>query len=220
MRNYNLQIVNAALVAASVASQVVRPLLYKFKPLDQSEATDYKLGDLRNQVVSSAVSTGDRSISLAETKWQGSEDYWLGRNVLTDLVVRVPEKGVLTIPDVTSNISKQKEIVKTAIVGRAGTIKEYITDGDYQLSISIGIVSVDENNQIIDQYPESAISTLREVLEENQSLEASSTFLDVFGINKIVVTGFSAKQMTYANRQVVEVSALSDDDYIIQSTDY
>ena len=220
MRNYNLQIVNAALVAASVASQVVRPLLYKFKPLDQSEATDYKLGDLRNQVVSSAVSTGDRSISLAETKWQGSEDYWLGRNVLTDLVVRVPEKGVLTIPDVTINISKQKEIVKTAIVGRAGTIKEYITDGDYQLSISIGIVSVDENNQIIDQYPESAISTLREVLEENQSLEASSTFLDVFAINKIVVTGFSAKQMTYANRQVVEVSALSDDDYIIQSTDY
>lgn len=220
MRNYNLQIVNAALVAASVASQVVRPLLYKFKPLDQSEATDYKLGDLRNQVVSSAVSTGDRSISLAETKWQGSEDYWLGRNVLTDLVVRVPEKGVLTIPDVTINISKQKEIVKTAIVGRAGTIKEYITDGDYQLSISIGIVSIDENNQIIDQYPESAISTLREVLEENQSLEASSTFLDVFGINKIVVTGFSAKQMTYANRQVVEVSALSDDDYIIQSTDY
>ncbi len=220
MRNYNLQIVNAALVAASVASQVVRPLLYKFKPLDQSEATDYKLGDLRNQVVSSAVSTGDRSISLAETKWQGNEDYWLGRNVLTDLVVRVPEKGVLTIPDVTINISKQKEIVKTAIVGRAGTIKEYITDGDYQLSISIGIVSVDENNQIIDQYPESAISTLREVLEENQSLEASSTFLDVFGINKIVVTGFSAKQMTYANRQVVEVSALSDDDYIIQSTDY
>ena len=198
----------------------MRPLLYKFKPLDQSEATDYKLGDLRNQVVSSAVSTGDRSISLAETKWQGSEDYWLGRNVLTDLVVRVPEKGVLTIPDVTINISKQKEIVKTAIVGRAGTIKEYITDGDYQLSISIGIVSVDENNQIIDQYPESAISTLREVLEENQSLEASSTFLDVFGINKIVVTGFSAKQMTYANRQVVEVSALSDDDYIIQSTDY
>ena len=61
---------------------------------------------------------------------------------------------------------------------------------------------------------------MREVLEENQSLEASSTFLDVFGINKIVVTGFSAKQMTYANRQVVEVSALSDDDYIIQSTDY
>lgn len=104
--------------------------------------------------------------------------------------------------------------------GRAGTIKEYISDGDYQIEICIGIVAVDENNEIIDQYPESAMSTIREVLEGNEALEVSSTFLDIFGINKIVVTGFSAKQMTYANRQVVEVSALSDDDYIIQSTDY
>ena len=140
--------------------------------------------------------------------------------MLTDLVIRVPDKGVLTIPDVTINISKQKEIVKTALVGRAGTIKEYVTAGDYQIDMSIGVVAVDENNEIIDQYPEKAVSTLREVFEEDQTLEASSTFLDIFGINKIVITGFSAKQMTYANRQVVEVSALSDDDYIIQSTDY
>ena len=127
---------------------------------------------------------------------------------------------MLTIPDVTINVSKQKEIVKTALVGRAGTVKEYITDGDYQLEMSIGVVAVDENNEIIDQYPEQAMSTLREIFEEDQSLEASSKFLEVFGINKIVITGFSAKQMTYANRQVVDVSALSDDDYIIQSTDY
>lgn len=220
MKNYNLLIGHAAFVAASVATQVVRPQLYKFKPADQPEAADYKLGDLRDQVLPSAAPTGDNQISLAEEKWQGTEDYWLGRNVLTDLVIRVPEKGVLTIPDVTINVSKQKQIVQTALVGRAGTIKEYISAGDYQLEMSIGVVAVDENNEIIDQYPESAISTLREVLEEDQSLEASSTFLDVFGINKIVITGFSAKQMTFSNRQVVEVSALSDDDYIIQSTDY
>ena len=220
MKNYNLQIVNAAFVAASVATQVVRPQLYKFKPIDQREETDYKLGDLRDQLLPSATPNGESPISLAEERWNGTEDYWLGRNVLTDIVVRVPDKGVLSIPDVTINVSKQKEIVKTAIVGRAGTIKEYISDGDYQIEICIGIVAVDENNEIIDQYPESAMSTIREVLEANEALDVSSTFLDIFGINKIVITGFSAKQMTYANRQVVEVSALSDDDYIIQSTDY
>ena len=220
MKNYNLQIVNAAFVAASVATQVIRPQLYQFPPIEQREETDYKLGDLRDQLLPSATPTGERAIALAEERWNGTEDYWLGRNVLTDIVVRVPDKGVLSIPDVTINVSKQKEIVKTAIVGRAGTIKEYISDGDYQIEICIGIVAVDENNEIIDQYPESAMSTIREVLEGNEALEVSSTFLDIFGINKIVVTGFSAKQMTYANRQVVEVSALSDDDYIIQSTDY
>lgn len=220
MKDYNLQIVNSAFVAASVATQVVRPKLYKFKPLDQSDPTDYKLGALRGQVLPSATPNGEKAISLIEEKWQGGEDYWLGRNVLTDLVIRVPEKGVLTIPDVTINVSKQKEIVKTALVGRSGTIKEYITDGDFQLEISVGIVAVDDKNEIVDQYPESAMNTLNEILSENKSLEVSSVFLDVFGINKIVVTGFSAAQMTYANRQVVDISALSDDDYIIQSTDY
>ncbi|WP_297980846.1 DUF6046 domain-containing protein [uncultured Methanobrevibacter sp.] len=219
MKNYNLQIGYAAFIAASVATQVVRPQLYKFKPLQQADPTDYKLNEQYEHIPSAAPS-GENTISLAEEKWNGSDDYWLGRNVLTDLVLRVPDKGVLTIPDVTINVSKQKEIVKTAIVGRAGTIKEYITDGDYQIEMSIGVVAVDENNEIIDQYPEKAMSTLREVFEEDQTIEASSTFLDMFGINKIVITGFSAKQMTYANRQVVEVSALSDDDYIIQSTDY
>lgn len=220
MKNYNLHIINAAFVASSVATQVVRPLLYKFKPMEQPDSPDYKLGELREQVLPSAAPTGDRVISLAEEKWQGTEDYWLGRNVLTDLVIRVPNKGVLVINDATVNISKQKEIVKTSLVGRVGTIKEYITDGDYQVDISIGIVSVDENNELLDQYPETAMNVLREVLEVNEALEISSTFLDIFGINKIVVTGFSAKQMTFANRQIVEVSALSDDDYVIQSTDY
>lgn len=219
MKNYNLQIGYAAFVAASVATQIVRPALYKFKPLQQPEQTDYKLNG-GYEHIPSAKPSGESTISLAEEKWQGASDYWLGRNVLTDLVIKVPEKGVLTIPDVTINVSKQKEIVKTALVGRAGTVKEYITDGDYQLEMSIGVVAVDENNEIIDQYPEQAMSTLREIFEEDQSLEASSKFLEVFGINKIVITGFSAKQMTYANRQVVDVSALSDDDYIIQSTDY
>ena len=64
------------------------------------------------------------------------------------------------------------------------------------------------------------MGVLREILEVDSALEVSSVFLDLFGVNRMVVTGFSAKQMTYANRQVVEVSAISDDDYVIQSTDY
>ena len=135
-------------------------------------------------------------------------------------MVKVPNKGVLLINDATVSISKQKQIVKTALVGRKGTIKEYITDGDYQISISIGLIAVDSNNEIIDQYPEKAMGVLREILEVDSALEVSSVFLDLFGVNRMVVTGFSAKQMTYANRQVVEVSAISDDDYVIQSTDY
>ena len=84
MRNYNLQIVNAALVAASVASQVVRPLLYKFKPLDQSEATDYKLGDLRNQVV------GIPKSLLSATQYAGENMYRAAINNTCGIMIIAP----------------------------------------------------------------------------------------------------------------------------------
>ena len=81
-------------------------------------------------------------------------------------------------------------------------------------------IAVDENGKLLDQYPEQAVSTLRRALEVDEALTVSSMFLDVFEISKIVVTGFSAKQMTYSNQQTVEITAISDTDYVIQSTDY
>ena len=40
--------------------------------------------------------------------------------------------------------------------------------------------------------------------------------VDSFGENSII----SAKQMTHSNRQVIEITALSDTEYVIESTDY
>lgn len=227
MTDYNLHISigDARFVAAAVGQQA-RARLYLFgaragnsEDLNESRKAGYGLGLIGQQPLPSVQRSGYSPISLAEDV-KADTDYWLGRYTLTNLVVRVPNEGILLINDAVVNISKQKEIVKTALVGRTGTIKEYITDGDYQLSINIGVVAVDSENKPIDQYPEKAMGVLRKIFEKDESLEVSSAFLDVFGINKMVVTGFSASQMTHSNRQTIEVSALSDDDYIIESTDY
>lgn len=82
------------------------------------------------------------------------------------------------------------------------------------------MAAINDRNELIDQYPEQAMSMLRKVLETDTALEVGSAFLDIFEISRIVVTNFSVKQMTYANRQVVEITALSDSDYVIESTDY
>ena len=143
--------------------------------------------------------------------------------MLTDLLIEVPDEeiGTILLNNAVISVSKQKEVVKTVLVGRkGGTVKEYITDGDYQVNISLGLVAVDENGKQIDQYPEQAVALLRRALEVDAALTVSSLFLDLFEINKIVVTGFSAKQMTYSNQQTIEVTAISDTDYVIQSTDY
>ncbi len=222
MQEYKLHILNAAFIASGVAIQA-KGLLYRTRPdakRDVQKSEDYKLGTLAAQKLPSDTQGNGSPISMGEEAWQGNEDYWLGRYALTDLVVEVPGKGSLLINDATMNVSLQKEVVKTALVGRKGTVKEYISNGDYQINISVGLVAVNDAGEIIDQYPERAMTQLREILEIGEALEVSSAFLDVFGVSKIVVTGFSAKQMTHSNRQVIEITALSDDDYVIESTDY
>lgn len=222
MQEYKFEIINAAFVASGVAIQA-KGLLYRLRPdkgRDGQKQEDYKLGTLPGYAMPGGTSEQGGAINSSEERWAGSGDYWLGRTALTDLVVKVPGEGLLLINDVTVNVSLQKEVVKTALVGRAGTIKEYITDGDYQLSMSVGLVAVDDEGRITDQYPERAMAQLREILERPEALEVSSAFLDIFGITHIVVTGFSAKQMTHSNRQEIEITALSDTEYVIESNDY
>lgn len=219
MQEYRFEIINAAFVASGAAIQAKGPA-YRLRPntgRDAQKKEDYGLG------TGPGMSVGygsERAINRSEDAPGGTGDYWLGRNVLADIAVDIPGEGVLVINDVVMNVSLQKEVVKTALVGRAGTIKEYVSDGDYQISMSVGLVAVDAGGRICDVYPERAVAQLRAILERPEALEVSSGFLDLFGITHIVVTGFSARQMTHSNRQVVEITALSDTDYVIASTDY
>lgn len=224
MNDYKLHfdLLDGRFVASGVAIQA-KGLLYRLRPdkgRKTQKAEDYKLGTLPGQKMPYATETGSAAINKGEDKWDGSGDYWLGRTALTDLQVVVPEEGVLVINDAAINVSLQKQVVQTALVGHKGTIKEYITDGDYQVNISVGLVAVDGNGEIIDQYPERAVAQLREILERPEALEVSSAFLDLWGITHLVVTGFSAKQMTHSNRQVIEITAISDTEYVIESNEY
>ncbi|MDE6037024.1 MAG: hypothetical protein K2G05_02040 [Duncaniella sp.] len=224
MNDYRLHIdlLDAAFVASAVGVQA-KGLAYRLghdSGRDVMRQEDYGLSSLSGYVIRTGSPDGSQPINRSEEDWNGCGDYWLGRNVLTDLVVNVPGEGLLVINDAIINITRQKQIVSTALVGRSGTIKEYITDGDYQINLSVGIVAVDAGGTIIDQYPERAVAQLREILDRPEALEVNSAFLDLFMIRKIVVTGFTVRQMTHSNRQVIEITALSDDDYVIQSIDY
>lgn len=220
MREYKFNLANAAFVASGIAVQA-KGIAYRLasaKGDSQSRSADYGLGSNPGLTIRTGSGSGSRSVNEAEELFSDG-DYWLGRPALTDLALNIPGEGVLLVNDAVVNVSLQKEIVKTVVVGRKGTIKEYICDGDYQLSISVGLMAVNDSGEIIDQYPERAVAQLREILERPEALEVSSVFLGLFGISRIVVTGFSARQMTHSNRQVIEISAVSDDDYLIEASE-
>lgn len=209
-------------MASGVAIQA-KGLLYRLRPdkgRDAQKDGDYKLAELPG--MDAGLSGGEAAypINKTEDAWTGSGDYWLGRRVLTDLSVNVPGEGVLLMNDVTMGVSMQKEVVRTAIVGRPGTVKEYVTDGDYQVTLTVGLVAVDSEGRETDQYPERAVAQLREILERPEALEVGSGFLDLFGITHLVVTGWTVKQQTHSNRQTVEIQAVSDREYVIEGEEY
>ena len=105
------------------------------------------------------------------------------------------------------DVSQQKQIIKTNIQGVAGTVKEYISKGDYQITIRGALVS--ESSL---KYPEIETQQLREYLEAEVSIGVASRFLDdIFSINTITVESFNFPQQEgFQNMQLFEISAVSD----------
>ena len=146
-------------------------------------------------------------------------EYWEGRWVLCPLRLERENGESLTFADAVAAASREHRIVSTALTGRDGTVKDYINAGDWAVNIVLGLQCV-ENGEIADKWPEDELRQLRKLLEAGEALSVYSKFLDALHINRIVIKSYSLRQMTEANYQVVEISAVSDEDYEIFSTDY
>ena len=57
-------------------------------------------------------------------------------------------------------------------------------------------------------------------MEVDKPIQVQSAFFDIFRINRIVIKSFSLTQDTASNYQELTISALSDDEYNVYSTDY
>ena len=146
-------------------------------------------------------------------------EYWEGRWVLCKLRLERENGEGLTFADAVAAASREHRIVSTALTGRDGTVKEYINAGDWAVNIVLGLQCV-ENGEIADKWPEDELRQLRKLLEANEALRVHSTFLAALNIGRVVIRSYSLSQMTEANYQVVEISAVSDEDYEIFSSDY
>ena len=145
--------------------------------------------------------------------------YWQGRWVLCPLTLRAQGVGEVELADAVAAVTRERRIVSTEVTGRDGTVKEYITEGDWAVNIIVGVQPTG-SGFIADEYPSSELRELRRILEAKVTVEIHSEFLSVFDIGQIVVKSYSVQQTTEANYQAVSISAVSDDDMEIFSTEY
>lgn len=193
-------------IAANAAVQA-KGALYRFSPSRKGESPSW-------EGRGNDITTHNLSIPITD------KNFWEGRYALCELKLqRAEDKEPLIINDAIVAINRSKNIVKTQIAGKNGTIKEYISDGDYSINIVVGIVAV-KDGIIVDEYPSDGLTQLRHYLDANEALIVHSEFLKIFEIERLVITSFSVTQATESNYQSVSISALSDVEYNIYSTDY
>lgn len=146
-------------------------------------------------------------------------EYWEGRWVLCPLRLERENGEGLTFADAVAAASREHRIVCTALTGRDGTVKEYINAGDWAVNIVLGLQST-EGGTIADEWPDNEVREVCKLLDCGETLRVHSEFLDALNIGRLVIRSYSLRQMTESNYQVVEISAVSDEDYEIFSKEY
>lgn len=83
------------------------------------------------------------------------------------------EDHTLELENAVISITGTKNIVRTPLVGRRGSVKELISIGDYKISIAAFIKSSDGS------YPEAQITRMKELYNINESVELISVLTDL-----------------------------------------
>ena len=124
--------------------------------------------------------------------------------------------GGFIIENCIIDVSQTKNIVKTDVVDFTGSIKEYISESDYTITIR-GFLST----QSPDLYPTEEVGILVNYLKAPVPLSITSTFLNTqFGIFDVVVESYTmSQQQGLRNVQYFQINCSSDFNFEILETD-
>lgn len=152
--------------------------------------------------------------SSKEYNFSGSDHF--GVPTLTSLAFQYKNKRIEFV-ECIATVNQEKNIVTTPMEGRDGTIKEYISDGDFSITLDAAVSSYSETDfENSKNYPTEKLQELLSFLKIKDSLEVQSDYLTLFGIKSVVIKTYSMVQETHSNRQAFQIQMLSDTPYEIK----
>jgi hypothetical protein len=108
-------------------------------------------------------------------------------------------------------VAQPQNIVVTPITGRTGTVKEYIGQGDFAVTIR-AILATDPHDENRFAYPLAQVQALRDMIALGVALPVSGWLLDVYGIKNLVVQNPTYESLPgFTNLQAIELQCLSDE---------
>ena len=176
---------------------------------------------LGTQVVVAAMSQLFASTPL-DPNGTGGKDFGIAGNApsgvptLTSIAFEYNNVRI-NLAECIITVNQEKNIVATPMQGRDGTIKEYISDGDFAITIDAAVTSYRESDpENSKAYPISQLQDLIEILKIKDGLQLQSDFLFLFGITNAVIKTYGMVQETHSNRQSFQLQLLSDTPYEIK----
>ena len=129
----------------------------------------------------------------------------------------------LVLDTVLITVTQTRNIIKTPVQGRDGTIKEYIADGDYYIRIR-GMLNTGHQ----EYYPQDNMNILQQFCQAKVSFDVTSYFLSRFGnpattgnITRIVIEDYEFPQLEGdRSSQPFEITALSDNPILVTTKPY
>lgn len=143
-----------------------------------------------------------RIIDLEERDYIHGGQY--GLPIWQPIQIFHPDADEIMFNEAVIELNRTKNIIQTNLQGYDGTVKEYISNGDYVINIKGMLTSKDKS------YPREELKTLLKILEFNQPLRVLNTFLNDNGIFEIVVTSYAFPVSNFINALFFEIQAISD----------
>ncbi len=174
--------------------RAIKPLFYRGGDPLEKHATNYPEGQPADVEKFDTYPDGIQKMSM------------LGTPVFSDVVLVSPDGSLMVELDaVLLEVTQKKRIVKTNIVGRNGSVKEYINEDDYVINIK-GVLFAEKPDTIPTQ-----LEDLNKMARINDSVAAVSPFLDIFNIQNIVIESVKINQ-TEGKLNVIsfDIASVSD----------
>jgi hypothetical protein len=104
------------------------------------------------------------------------------------------------LPYSTISITMRKNIQKTALPGRQGSVKELIQIEDYQFTVQgvvLGAEVIENGTKVIEGLPEEGIKELNELFSINEPIRLENAFAEIFlpKDNRVVIESMDLPEM-------------------------
>ncbi len=126
-----------------------------------------------------------------------------------ELILKSDDGNTIYLIGVEIDVTQKNNVVSTQLINKTGAVKERIQRKDYVVKVHGNLIGER------DKFPHGDLKTLLTILNSTSSISCSSVYLDIFGINKLVLTNanFNQKGLKYFNVLPFDITFDSDEDY-------